>query len=224
MLVRYYNLASSCTDIKCHKKAISLIRKTHKIFLRMKRPSCKRHEKRRVRTSHFARLRRRLKRCKVKSCRRRVFSRFRREIESRERALYHQLRDMAKAEVMENITACASLPSEKKDECIDKIHSWEVKRLIHLKASELNIDRRRELRLCEITANPSKCRITVQAEYVRDLQIISNQAAVLADKDVANALTNSSNTTANRSLTNGLIAISSSLILVIVVCFAAHIL
>jgi hypothetical protein len=123
---------------------------------------------------YFNKLRTVLANCESRECRRSIFKKYRTDLESRQLALFRQLTDQTKAKVAADIAACKArkFSPEKEAVCIKTIQKWEKNRLDTLRVRHLNLDKRRELRMCAVTSNPSSCRAAVRKEFADDVKRI----------------------------------------------------
>lgn len=113
-------------------------------------------------------------------CRQMVVHAFRAGTELRQKALVEYLAQTARTNAEETVRQCnankATAPK-----CIADARAKLAKRLAKLKIREMRIEKRRALRLCELTKDPRKCKADVEKEYTRDKQV----AATEADKKAA---------------------------------------
>jgi len=186
-LTKYYLLASECQSRKCRLTYRQKLRQLSRVLKRLDLDELGRTSKDVARMNKYYRtLQKALRRCPRSSighqCRLMVVHAFRAGTELRQKALLQYLRKTAQRKATKAATACKADKA-----CVQKVTDNLSKRLAKIQVREMRIEKRRALRLCELTANKKKCQSDVEKEFARDTNIAANDAKKAAAATIAKA-------------------------------------
>lgn len=163
---------------------------------------------------YYKMLKSQLRQCSTVKCQRQFVRRYRIDLESRQIALFRQLSKQTSAKLKLDVKACnerADFTATMKETCVRLVTHEAKRRRAMLHKRRLRLVKRRDLRACDLTADPASCRKAVEAEFG---DLLSKLQTVIGSNTTVASVARSASASAS------VLSVASILVVVLVIAAA----